>query len=166
MSNWENLNSNLHVPNYWSSKTCIQWSSQDFCHNLLQANPFYSKRSAMALFSEDLEVIQVQLAHHKLISSRVKALVKLLSKKDELLDQFWAEYSTNIKSISLKRKYNVFVSGSLLEEEAIETLQKQAAIKKSLGEELGSSIQTDDDGAAQEVDQDDMQDARIEHDDV
>ncbi|KAG1167014.1 hypothetical protein G6F36_012724 [Rhizopus arrhizus] len=165
MSNWENLNSNLHVPNYWSSKTCIQWSSQDFCHNLLQANPFYSKRSAMALFSEDLEVIQVQLAHHKLISSRVKALVKLLSKKDELLDQFWAEYSTNIKSISLKRKYNVFVSGSLLEEEAIETLQKQAAIKKSLGEELGSSIQTDDDGAAQEVDQDDMQDARIEHDD-
>lgn len=120
----------------------------------------------MALFSEDLEVIQVQLAHHKLISSRVKALVKLLSKKDELLDQFWAEYSTNIKSISLKRKYNVFVSGSLLEEEAIETLQKQAAIKKSLGEELGSSIQTDDDGAAQEVDQDDMQDARIEHDDV
>lgn len=120
----------------------------------------------MALFSEDLEVIQVQLAHHKLISSRVKALVKLLSKKDELLDQFWAEYSTNIKSISLKRKYNVFVSGSLLEEEAIETLQKQAAIKKSLGEELGSSIQTDDDRAAQEVDQDDMQDARIEHDDV
>lgn len=68
----------------------------------------------MGLFSEDLDVIRVQLAHHKLISSRVKALVKQLSKKDELLNQFRGEYSTDIKSISLKRKYNVSVVGSLL----------------------------------------------------
>lgn len=120
----------------------------------------------MALFSEDLDVIRVQLAHHKLIFSRVKALVKQSSKKDELLDQFWAEYSTNIKTISLKRKHNVFVAGSLLEEEAIGTLQQKAAIKKSLGEELGNSRQTEDDGASQEVDNDDTQDKRIEHDDV
>ncbi|KAG1452627.1 hypothetical protein G6F56_007765 [Rhizopus delemar] len=120
----------------------------------------------MGLFSEDLDVIRAQLAHHKLIFSRVKTLVKQSSKKDELLDQFWAEYSTNIKSISLKRKYNVFVAGSLMEEEAIGTFQQQAAIKKSLGEELGNSKQTEDNGAPQEVDNDDTQDKRIEHDNV
>lgn len=60
----------------------------------------------------------------------MKALVKQSSKKDELSDQFQAEYSIDIKSISLKIKYNVFVADGLLEEEAIETLQQQVAIKK------------------------------------
>lgn len=94
---------------------------------MLQANPSYSKISDTVLFPEDLDVIRVQIAHHKLISSRAKAIVKQSLKKDKLLDQFWAEHSTNIKSIS---KYNVFVTGSSLEEGAIGTLQQQAAIKK------------------------------------
>ncbi|KAG1313020.1 hypothetical protein G6F64_002566 [Rhizopus arrhizus] len=139
----------IYSQHYWISKTCTQWSAQDFCHYLLQENPSFSKRSAMSLFSEDLDAVRVQLAHNKLISSRVKALVKQLSKKDELLNQFWAEYSTTVKTISLKRKHNVFVTGCLLEEEAIETLQQQAAIKKSLGEELDNSRQTEDDDAPQ-----------------
>ncbi|KAI9360702.1 hypothetical protein BD770DRAFT_442009 [Pilaira anomala] len=108
------------------------------------------------------DVIRVQLAHHKVISSRVKALIKQSSKKDELLDQFWAEYSASVKSISLKRKYNVFVARSLLEEEAVGTFQQSAPIKKSLSD----SRQTEDDFTPEEVDKDDKQDKRIEHNDV
>ncbi|KAG2204677.1 hypothetical protein INT47_011972 [Mucor saturninus] len=122
MSNWENSLRLLDIKNLYSVVSTRLFPT------FVASESILNKRSAMDLFSEDLDIIRVQLAHHKLISS--KALVKHLSKKDKLLDQFWGEYSTDIKSISLKRKYNVSVAGS---------------------EELGNSRQTKDDGALQEV---------------
>lgn len=92
----------------------------------------------MAVLLQDVEVTK-QLAHRKLVSQKIKALVKQLAKKDELLYQFRSGYANDAKVIALKRKYNVFLAESLLKREAVEYLQRRNNINNDLDSEPGDS---------------------------
>lgn len=56
--------------------------------------------------------------------------------KDECLNQFWCDYSVDVKKLSLKRKYNQYLALTTVEDNAVKALCTES---NSIASHSGSS---------------------------
>lgn len=75
----------------------MKWSAVDYSTSLFAQDPSLNKNSVMKLYSAVIDTLLVHFKHNKLICFRLRALKKMIG-KDECLNQFWRDYSVDVKN--------------------------------------------------------------------